>query len=81
MKKVIALLALGALFFVGCHSSSSNKESSSSKPDSLFQSIDTNKLTAGTPYYQCPMHPEVISDKPGNCPKCGDMALEKVVKQ
>jgi Cu2+-exporting ATPase len=21
--------------------------------------------------YTCPMHPEVIQDKPGNCPKCG----------
>lgn len=27
--------------------------------------------------YQCPMHPEVISDKPGTCPKCG-MDLEPV---
>ncbi len=25
--------------------------------------------------YTCPMHPEVISDRPGSCPKCG-MALE-----
>lgn len=25
--------------------------------------------------YTCPMHPEVISDRPGDCPKCG-MALE-----
>ena len=25
--------------------------------------------------YTCPMHPEVVSDKPGNCPKCG-MTLE-----
>jgi Cu+-exporting ATPase len=25
--------------------------------------------------YTCPMHPEVVSDAPGNCPKCG-MALE-----
>lgn len=25
--------------------------------------------------YTCPMHPEVVSDVPGNCPKCG-MALE-----
>lgn len=26
--------------------------------------------------YTCPMHPEVHSDKPGNCPKCG-MKLSK----
>ncbi|MEO5758387.1 MAG: heavy metal translocating P-type ATPase [Mesorhizobium sp.] len=25
--------------------------------------------------YTCPMHPEIIRDKPGSCPKCG-MALE-----
>ena len=25
--------------------------------------------------YTCPMHPEIVSDKPGACPKCG-MALE-----
>jgi Cu+-exporting ATPase len=27
--------------------------------------------------YTCPMHPEIVSDKPGACPKCG-MALEPV---
>jgi len=26
--------------------------------------------------YTCPMHPDVISDKPGNCPKC-EMELVK----
>src|SRR6266850_1509286 len=28
--------------------------------------------------YTCPMHPEVVSDRPGACPKCG-MALEPQV--
>jgi Cu+-exporting ATPase len=33
--------------------------------------IDASKWT-------CPMHPEIVSDKPGTCPKCG-MALEPVM--
>jgi hypothetical protein len=28
--------------------------------------------------YTCPMHPEVVQDKPGKCPKCGmNLAPEK----
>ena len=27
--------------------------------------------------YTCPMHPEVISDKPGRCPKCGMQLVPK----
>jgi uncharacterized membrane protein len=27
--------------------------------------------------YTCPMHPEVISDKPGKCPKCGMTLVKK----
>ncbi len=32
----------------------------------------------GATQYTCPMHPEVISERMGSCPKCG-MALEPVV--
>lgn len=32
----------------------------------------------GAGEYTCPMHPEVVQDTPGNCPKCG-MALEPII--
>jgi RND family efflux transporter MFP subunit len=36
---------------------------------------NTNSTTNAAPVkkqlYTCPMHPDVISDKPGKCPKCG----------
>ena len=40
----------------------------------------TQKKTEMKEVYTCPMHPEVKSDKPGKCPKCG-MKLEKKMMQ
>jgi Cu(I)/Ag(I) efflux system membrane fusion protein len=31
----------------------------------------SQKAAAPKPLYHCPMHPEVVSDKPGDCPICG----------
>jgi heavy metal translocating P-type ATPase len=39
--------------------------------------LGETKPAKPTGQYTCPMHPEVVSDKPGACPKCG-MALEPV---
>lgn len=39
-----------------------------------------NGKAAGQPaatVYTCPMHPEVTSDKPGRCPKCGMKLVPK----
>jgi len=36
--------------------------------------------TTQTPtMYTCSMHPEVVSSKPGKCPKCGMTLVEKIV--
>ncbi len=37
--------------------------------------ISATQKAIGEICYTCPMHPEVVQDKPGACPKCG-MALE-----
>ena len=30
--------------------------------------------------YTCPMHPEVVKNAPGTCPKCGMALVEKEAK-
>ncbi|MCQ4318852.1 copper-transporting P-type ATPase [Stutzerimonas stutzeri] len=38
------------------------------------ESTDAGSMNAsdqGAAQYTCPMHPEVVSDQPGDCPKCG----------
>jgi hypothetical protein len=34
-------------------------------------------VTATATQYTCPMHPEVVKDAPGNCPKCEMKLVEK----
>ncbi len=65
MKKEIFLLtfAVITMIAVSCSGSSSHKQSDSTTKEVL---------------YTCTMHPEVISDKPGSCPKCG---MTLVVKE
>lgn len=61
-------------------SSNKNEKSGDVNPIETANSLDTTKLAKGTIFYQSPMDLEVISDKPGSCPKCG-MDLEQVMKQ
>jgi len=40
----------------------------------------TQTATTGKELYVCPMHPEVTSDKPGQCSKCGMDLVKKETK-
>ena len=39
-----------------------------------------SKIAVQNDVYTCPMHPEIMEDKPGSCPICGMTLVKKVVK-
>ena len=41
------------------------------------KTVTKNQNTEAKKTYTCSMHPEVISDKPGKCPKCGMELIER----
>lgn len=65
MKKSF-LLSIFTLLFTMVFSQSIDKEAK----------IDSTGITK-TVQYTCSMHPEILSDKPGTCPKCGMQLVEK----
>ena len=46
------------------------------KPSSMSHQDDDDKFSKKI-QYTCTMHPEVVSDQPGKCPKCGMTLVEK----
>jgi len=67
MKKsllVFSLVLLGATALISCGSNSGKEKPS-----------ETNEVASVQ--YTCPMHSEVISEKAGDCPKCGMALVEK----
>jgi C4-type Zn-finger protein len=64
MNKTIIFLAL----LIAITTSASNAQTA---PKDSMQTMMAVKK------YTCPMHPEVIKDKPGKCPKCRMTLVEK----
>ena len=44
---------------------------------SVLVGCSSNQGEGKAAQYTCPMHPEVVKDKAGDCPKCGMKLVEK----
>jgi hypothetical protein len=67
MKKnllVMSFVLFSAFIFSSCGQSSPKDKAVTEKAVAKVQ-------------YTCPMHAEVVTDKPGDCPKCGMTLVEK----
>ncbi|HWK05108.1 MAG TPA: heavy metal-binding domain-containing protein [Puia sp.] len=80
MKKnilILACLAVLGITFSACSNNTGSKTDTAGKADSSTSMKDTSMMKQVAVVYTCKMHPEVISDKPGKCPKCGMDLVKK----
>ena len=81
------VLGLAALEVTGCKPSQPDNTSQTAQststnkaaaPDTSTNQAAPEIKPAKAVQYTCSMHPEVVQDKPGNCPKCG---MKLVIKK
>ena len=70
MISLLAVAASVALLATGCSGSAKNEPATQSGDPSAQKSVKAVQ-------YACSMHPEIVQDKPGDCPKCGMKLVEK----
>jgi len=77
MKKIIyGLLICFAVLSTG-FSQTSKQSVTTSKARAVQTDKQQKKTVSAKVVYTCPMHPEVLKDKPGKCPKCGMNLVKK----
>ncbi len=77
MKTFFFLIILSVLAVLSsCTRTDSN--AAGSRNDSLAAA---DKTSSAKEYYTCPMHPSVVSDRPGACPVCGMALVKKSAEQ
>src|SRR5512147_110711 len=81
MKKVFITLILSFICLgvtnltLIAQQSGQNKDKAKTVPQEQKKASDTKTV------YICPMHSEVVQDKPGKCPKCGMTLVAKEVQK
>lgn len=76
MKKIIPIIVI-AIGFAACSGGTNKEGKKDTTALSPMQDTDSSSTMTAKVMYTCTMHPEVISDKPGKCPKCGMDLVKK----
>lgn len=78
----LTISASAMLLLTSCGGQTTTETPTTAAPATSATAVSAD--TTGTPsngtvasYYTCPMHPEVHSDQPGKCPKCGMTLVKK----
>ncbi|WP_210521882.1 heavy metal-binding domain-containing protein [Hymenobacter terricola] len=72
----LTLTASATLLLSSCDNKAAQTETATTTTAPADSSATATTGTAAT-YYTCEMHPEVHSDQPGKCPKCGMTLVKK----
>ena len=65
----VTVLSITAISVTSCTGSGQN--------DKAVQGDSSAQKSEKAVQYTCSMHPEVVQNKPGDCPKCGMKLVEK----
>jgi hypothetical protein len=85
----IVMVFAGTVFFTACNNDKSSTSTTPSTDTTSTVATDTstaastnNSQLAANETYTCTMHNEVLSDRPGKCPKCGmDLVKQKMTDE
>lgn len=77
VKSIAILVGLAIAFFLGSYL---GQDETSMQQGSTSETALEHSIKHQDEKYQCPMHPNIIKDEPGNCPICG-MNLEPVKQE
>lgn len=72
MKKISIIYSVlfTGIVFAACSGSSTNEQRKDAASLAMPATDSSGKMMSSVKY-TCKMHPQVISDTPGHCPKCG----------